>query len=239
MQPAVLIPAVTPAVVQTPKQGGRIMSGHRRSLNDRRSDSRPVFTAPPTTDQSVVATIDDLVIAGKQKEITVYFEKHDQVPARVGDWQLLVNIRRQDGSPTGRTVIAVPLSIRTRNIFKIGCLETLKAAGYSDEDAARYFSAAWRKKYVWVDAVISAVKEMIDAFQQDSVLVSYEMAGDPRRLANTMMVPKNPYQTSHAHFLVAVEMARLIIRNRNHGEDADVPEVKTKTFPEVKEMVAA
>lgn len=163
--------------------------------------------------------IEQMVREGRQKDITAFFDKWKEVPSRIGDWDIRVNVRRVDNVAVGRTVVALPLSVRARGIFEQGCLATLKKAGYSDEDAARYYKAAWKKKYVWVDTVISAVKEMIDAFQNELVLTSYEAAGDPRRLAANTGVPRNPYLVSHAHFLVAVEMAKCVIKARLAGDE--------------------
>jgi hypothetical protein len=197
----------------------------------------PVETSQKSAEQAAAAEIELMVSEGRQKDITQFFDKWKEVPKRVGDWDIRVNIRRIDNEPVSRTVVALPLTVRARTIFEKGCLATLKKAGYSDEDAARYYKAAWKKKYVWVDSVISAIKEMIDSFQNDLVLSSYEAAGDPRRLASNTGVPRNPYLVSHAHFLVAVEMAKCIINSRQAGEEVKAP--KDKSQPNTSNMVMA
>lgn len=167
-----------------------------------------------TADQSAAAEIEKMVSEGRQKDITGFFSTWSNIPNRLGDWEIRVNTRRQDNEPVSRTVVALPLTVRARSAFEKGCLKTLENAGFTEEDAMRYYRSAWKKKYVWVDSVISAVKEMVDAFQNVSVLENYELSGDPRRLASTVSVPKNPYLTSHAHFLVAVDMSKCIIKLR-------------------------
>jgi hypothetical protein len=62
---------------------------------------------------------------------------------------------------------------------------------------------------------------MIDSYQTTAPLESYEEAGDPRRLASTVSVPKNPYMTSHSHFLVAVDMAICIIKARQKAASGE------------------
>lgn len=192
------------------------------NVPNRRRPGRVEDTTQSSADKTAAAEIDKMVQEGRQKDITAFFGSWTQVPSRIGDWEIRVNVRRQDNVPVSRTVVALPLTVRARGIFQQGCLATLKNAGFTPKDADRYYKHAWKKKYVWVDSVISAVKEMIDAFQNVSVLDSYEIAGDPRRLAATVMVPRNPYLTSHAHFLVAVDMARCIVKVRQDGEDADL-----------------
>lgn len=176
-------------------------------------------------DEAAVTEIERIVSEGRQKDLVQFFHGWSRVPHRLGEWDLRVNIRKQDEKEVGRTIVAIPLSVRTRAIFEKGCLATLKAAGYSDEDAKRYYKAAWKKKYVWVDSVIIATKDMIDAYQTTAPLESYEEAGDPRRLASTVSVPKNPYLTSHAHFLVAVDMAICIIEARQKAASGEPLEV--------------
>jgi hypothetical protein len=216
-----------PRIYETANQNRRVPVGARVH------DSSPQFTG----EEGMIKKIDEFVEQGRQNDLTMYFTGWENVPQRVGDWSLRVNIRRQDGVPVARTIVAIPLSVRSRRIFEKGCLEVLRAAGFSDEDAKRYYKAAWKKKYCWVDSVISATKEMIDAFQVTNVLESFEESGDPRRLAAQVSVPKNPYLTSHAHFLVAVDLAICIIKARQAEENTqqqssvlvqqDKPEVKT------------
>lgn len=203
-----------PAGKQTsPLIGARTMNPIRSPYTRRQSarvDPKPVLME----DGTMASDIDTMVLEGRQRDLAKYFEGYDKVPERVLDWEIRTNVRKLDGVATGRSITAIPLTVRARNIFKAGCLATLRNAGYTEDEAQRYYQYAWRRKYVWVDAVIASVKEMIDAFQNDSVLLSYDQAGDPRRLAHSIMVPKNPYLTSHAHFLVAVGMARSIVRSR-------------------------
>jgi hypothetical protein len=181
--------------------------------------------------------IEKMVREGRQNDITAFFDKWRDIPSRIGDWNLKVNVRRVDNVVVGRTIVALPLTVRTRAIFEQGRLTVLKAAGYTSEEAARYYKAAWKKQYVWVDTVIAAVKEMIDAFQNERVLTSYELAGDPRRLAANTGVPRNPYLVSHAHFLVAVEMAKCIIKARQAGEEVNAQQDKPEAA--TSNMVAA
>lgn len=189
---------------------------------------RPHPVAPVTTaDEAAVAEIERIVGEGRQKDLTDFFHGWSRVPHRLGEWELRVNVRKQDDKEVGRTIVALPLTVRARGVFEQGCLATLANAGYSDDDAKRYYKAAWKKKYVWVDTVIAATKEMIDAYQTTAPLINYEEAGDPRRLASTVSVPKNPYTTSHAHFLVAVEMAKSIIVARQKALMGESHEVAT------------
>jgi hypothetical protein len=199
-------------------RGGNTQSAHRPAV---RAHHVPLASA---ADEAAVSEIERIVREGRQKDLVVFFHGWNRVPHRLGEWELRVNIRKQDEKEVGRTIVAIPLSVRTRAVFEQGCLATLVNAGYTEDEAKRYYKAAWKKKYVWVDSVISATKEMIDAYQKTEPLENYELAGDPRRLASTVSVPKNPYLTSHAHFLVAVEMAKCIIVARNKaatGEDQE------------------
>lgn len=196
------------------QQNTRGVEGHRR-----RQPRFSVGVTDEQDDKALIAIVENYVEEGRQKDLTDYFAKYKQVPSRVGDWELRVNVRHQDNVPVSRTVVAIPLSVPAREIFRKGCMATLQKAGFDEESAKLYYAAAWRKKYVWVDSVIAAVKEMIDELKNVSVLESFEQAGDPRRLASTVSVPKNPYLTSHAHFLVAVEMAKAIIAARQNGTD--------------------
>ncbi|BDD79483.1 hypothetical protein [Burkholderia phage FLC8] len=196
-------------------RGGNNHAAHRPA---HRVAPAPLASA---ADEAAVAEIERIVSEGRQKDLVQFFHGWSRVPHRLGEWDLRVNIRKQDEKEVGRTIVAIPLSVRTRAIFEQGCLATLANAGYSVEDAKRYYKAAWKKKYVWVDSVIAATKEMIDAYQTTAPLESYEEAGDPRRLASTVSVPKNPYQTSHAHFLVAVDMAICIIKARQKAASGE------------------
>lgn len=198
-------------------RGSNNHSAHRPAV---RPHVAPLASA---ADEAAVAEIERIVGEGRQKDLVQFFHGWSRVPHRLGEWELRVNIRKQDELEVGRTIVAIPLSVRTRAVFEKGCLATLLLAGYNEEDAKRYYKAAWKKKYVWVESVIAATKEMIDAYQKIEPLENYEAAGDPRNLARTVSVPKNPYQTSHAHFLVAVEMAKCIIIARQkalNGQDA-------------------
>lgn len=168
-----------------------------------------------SADEAAVKEIDRIVGEGRQKDLVNFFEGWSRVPRRLGEeWEIRVNERKRDDVVVGRTIVALPLTARARSVFEKGCLATLIAAGYSEDDARRYYKAAWKKKYVWVDSVIAATKEMIDAFQKTDPLENYAESGDPRRLAFEVSVPKNPYLTSHDHFLVAITMAKLIIEAR-------------------------
>lgn len=168
-----------------------------------------------TVEETVIAQIEALVVSGRQKDITDFFSAWVDVPPRLGEWQLRVNYRRQDNKVVGRSIIATPLTVRSRNIFEKGNLANLISTGYSPSDAAFYYKAAWKKAYVWIDTVKEAVLEMILAFQTTTTLEAYRDAGDPRTLARRCAVPKNPFKTSHVHFLVAIEMAIGIINMRN------------------------
>lgn len=198
-----------------------------------------------TKEQQGIIDVEKMVLEGRQRDLAEYFDNWSRIPARLGEWDLRINIRKQDNVAVSRTIVALPLTVRAREIFEQGCLATLVAAGFNEDDAKRYYKAAWKKKFVWVDGVISATKEMIDAFQNTSVLDQYEQAGDPRRLASTVKVPNNPYQTSHAHFLVAVTMARLVIQARQaagHSEDPitvhiGAPHTDSQALPPLDEPV--
>lgn len=169
-----------------------------------------------TNEQQILRDVETLVVAGRQHELVDYFKGVDakDIPIRVGEWELRINVRRQDNVPVSRTIIALPLTVRTRATFERGCMAVLKNAGYSDEDAKRYYKAAWKKKYVWLEVVVKATLEMIEALNTTAVLDSYLAAPDARKLAHCMQVPKSPYRISHTSFLAAVEMARLVILAR-------------------------
>lgn len=205
----------------TYSRGGNNHTAHRPPMRP-----HPMPSVSPA-DEAAVAEIERIVAEGRQKDLVQFFHGWSRVPHRLGEWELRVNIRKQDEKEVGRTIVAIPLSVRTREIFEQGCLTTLAAAGFNEEDAKRYYKSAWKMKYVWVDSVIAAVKEMIDAYQKTEPLENYEQAGDPRRLASTVSVPKNPYLTSHAHFLVAVEMAKRIIVARQKAATGETPEAAT------------
>lgn len=194
-------------------------------------------TVSSSPENAAVVEIEQMIAEGRQGDLVKFFENWREVPTRLGDWELRVNIRRQDNAPVSRTIVALPLTVRARAVFKKGNLAVLAKAGFSEEDAGFYFKRAWKKKYVWVDSVIAAAKEMIDAFQNTSVLESYEAAGDPRRIASTVKVPANPYLCSHAHFLVAVDMAKCVIKDRNDRQAGIVIEEKVESIVK-QEMVA-
>lgn len=168
--------------------------------------------------QDIINEVERLVASGHQKEITTFFNSWASIPSKMGEWQFRVNFRRVDNAIVGRTVVALPLSFRTRTIFEKGCKATLIEKGFTKEDADRYYKFAWKKQYVWVDTVVSAVSEMIAAFRTTDVPQSYLETGDPRRLADSVKVPKNPFLVSHTHFMVAAEMAILVIDARNRDE---------------------
>lgn len=187
-------------------------------------------------EQMRIDQIEELVLAGRQKEICNLFADVKNPPARLGEWELRVNIRLLNSEPVGRTIHAIPLTVRTRMIFEEGSINRLKSLGYTDDEARCYYKYAWKKKYVWVEEVLTCVKEMIDSFHVENVLESYQAAGDPRRLANTTGVPANPYAISHSHFLVAIDMARRIIRQRRAKEEVAVPKTNASE-QSVTEMV--
>lgn len=209
--------------------GGAVMS-------NRSKQRRHAFR--PNPDQLLLDRIEDLVLAGNQKDISVLFQNHREVPARLGEWELRVNIRLQDNVAVGRTIHAIPMTVRARTIFEEGSIVRLKSLGYTDVEARTYYKYAWRKKYVWTEAVLTCVKELIDSFQVENVLESYEVAGDPRRLAHSTGVPANPYTISHDHFLVAIEMARRIIRSRRGKDAATAFQKVAAPEPDDHEMVA-
>lgn len=176
-------------------------------------------------EQQGILDVEKMVLEGRQRDLAEYFDNWVKIPNRLGEWNLRINVRTQDHVAVSRTIVALPLTVRTREIFEIGCLKTLENAGFSELDAKRYFKNAWKKKFVWVDGVISATLEMIEAFQNTSVLDSYEQSGDPRRLAATVTVPKNPYTISHTHFLVAVNMAKCVISVRQQSDQIEHPPI--------------
>lgn len=171
-----------------------------------------------TLKEQMLRDIEHLVVTGRQRELTAYFEGVDgkDIPINVGEWEIRVNVRRQDNIPVSRTVIAIPLTMRTRMTFERGCMAVLKEAGFSEQDAKLYYKAAWKKKYVWLDQVVSATAEMLAALNTTPVLDSYLSAPDPRALAHRMQLPKNPYRIAHTSFLVAVEMSRQVILARGN-----------------------
>lgn len=206
--------------------------GRQRGMG--RSHDTNVSSSP---ENATEIEIERMIAEGRQVDLVEFFEKWREVPKRIGEWDIRVNIRRLDNEPVSRTIVALPLTVRARGIFKKGCLVVLAKAGFSEEDAGFYFKRAWKKKYVWIDSVIAATKEMIDAFQNTSVLESYEAAGDPRRIASTVKVPANPYLCSHAQFLVAVDMAKCVIKDRNDRQADVVVEQKVDAIVK-QEMVA-
>lgn len=175
--------------------------------------------AMPLAMQLLVEEVEKLVLDGNQNGIATFFADWPVPPTRVGDWELRVNVRRLDGVPTSRTIHALPLTLRAREIFEAGAVKRLTNLGYTPEEARTYLKLAFRKKYVWVESVLEAVKEMMNSFQGVTELNSYELAGDPRRLASTIGIPANPYKTTHSHFLVAIEMARLMIDARIRSKE--------------------
>lgn len=185
---------------------------HARNPRFHQPMSRPVVAAAYTTTD--IESIEKMVAEGRQGDLARFFSQWDNPPSRMGEWEIRVNVRSQDNTEVSRTVVALPLTVRARSVFEKGCIATLRAAGYTEAEAGWYYKAAWKKKYIWIDAVISATKDMIDAYQTTMPLDNYEKSGDPRRLAASVSVPKNPYLTSHAHFLVAVEMAKYIVKAR-------------------------
>lgn len=187
---------------------------NRGGNNDRRVTPAASKEPLSSADQVIVNEIDRLNIEGHRNDITQFFANWTEVPEVVGDWKLRVNVRMQDDVPVSRTVVALPLTPRTQKIFEKGCLAILINAGYSEDDAMRYYRVAWQKKYVWLDSVIAATKEMIDAFQTTAPLEKYELSRDPRLLAATVSVPKNPHLTMHTHFRAAIDMAKCIIASR-------------------------
>lgn len=172
--------------------------------------------------QAIIQEIERLVETGQQKEVTTFFDNWAEIPPRLGDWQFRVNYRRVDNAVVGRTVVALPLTRAARMIFEQGCMTTLARHGFPPEDAARYYKYAWKRQYVWVETVLGAVSEMIAAFRTTDVPRSYLETGDPRRLADAVSVPKNPFLVAHNHFIVAAEMAILVIDARNR-EQAEYP----------------
>lgn len=198
---------------KAPRTNGSIMMNQRQSYYRRQEDQ--------TAGQLLVDQIEKLVLDGNQKGLVTFFEDWPMPPARVGDWELRVNERLLDGVTAGRTIHAIPLSVRARAIFEEGNIKRLMDLGFKEDEAHLYYKHAFKKKYVWVDSVLTAVKEMINGFQNEKVLQSYEISGDPRRLAMTTGIPANPYATTHSHFLVAVEMARLMIQSRLRKELKD------------------
>lgn len=183
--------------------------GHRQSMRVQ----HPTILSP--LEDAAVKEIDRIVSEGRQKDLVNFFEGWSRVPNRLGEeWEIRVNERKRDDEVVGRMIVALPLTARARVVFEKGCIATLINAGFNEADALRYYKNAWKKKWVWVDSVIAATKEMIDAFQVTEPLKNYAEAGDPRRLAFEVSVPKNPYLTSHDHFLVAITMAKLIIEAR-------------------------
>lgn len=180
------------------------------------------FNRPETPQQydpmsMKVSSIDTLVRTGRQHELIDFFANHSHVPMRIADWSINVHCKLMNNQPIERKIVATPLSVRTRKLFKEGALVILKQHGYSDELAHRYYAKAWKKKYVWIPEVIDAVLEMVNAFANTTVLSSYEVAGDPRRTASMAGIPANPYLTTHSQFLVAVDMAKCIL-TPNHQE---------------------
>lgn len=195
---------------KAPRTNGSMIMNERQTYYRRQEDQ--------TAGQILVDQIEKLVLDGNQKGLATFFEDWPQPPARVGEWELRVNERLLDGVPAGRVIHAIPLSVRTRAIFEEGNIKRLIDLGFSESDAHLYYKHAFRKKYVWVDSVLTAVKEMLDGFHNETVLKSYEISGDPRRLASATGIPANPYATTHNHFLVATEMARLMIQSRQRKE---------------------
>lgn len=189
------------------------MRGQRRS----HTPPRVVAAAYTTSD---IESLEAMVGEGRQKDLATFFGNWRNPPPRMGEWEIRVNVRSQDGDEISRTVVALPLTVRARGIFESGCIAVLRKNGYTEDEAAWYYKSAWKKKYVWVDTVITATKEMIDAYQTVVPLENFEVNGDPRRLASMLGIPKNPYLTSHAHFLVAVSMAKAIIKYRNRATAA-------------------
>lgn len=177
-----------------------------------------------TLEENMIAQIEALVVSGRQKDITDFFSGWNDVPVRVGEWKLSVNHRRQDNVIVSRTIVATPLTVRSRNIFERGSLANLVSMGFSPEDASFYYRAAYRKSYVWIDVVKEAVLEMINSFQTITTLESFQRAGDPRALAKRVAVPKNPYCIGHMQFLVAIEMAICVINSRNAAAKAKAAE---------------
>ena len=224
-----------PRSTRQPHPRGHDHSGAQQRQGAARPSSRSVLSP---AEIAAVDEIESMVADGRQKDLADYFDKWPEIPARLGEWELRVNIRRQDNKDVGRTIVAIPLTVRARHVFEQGCLKVLERAGFSEGDAKRYYKAAWQKKYVWVDTVISAANEMVAAFHNTSVLEQYQQSSDPRRLAALAGVPKNPYQTGHFHFGVAVEMAKAVIQARQSGEAAQVVEVRPEQ-PRLTGMVMA
>lgn len=215
---------------------------HLRPIRRRKAGDTAIYrdTERDPVEVHYIGKIDQLVGDGRQKDLTMIFDTWSPVPTRMGDWELRVNVRRQDNVAVSRTIVAIPHTVRARKIFERGCLTTLKNAGYTDQEAASYYKAAWKKKYVWIESVYLATHEMIHAFQNTSVLDSYEKAGDPRRLAQSAGVPKNPYLTSHDHFLVAVNMAKCIILARQAASEEKTSESPQQDKPQTDtDMVMA
>lgn len=175
------------------------------------------------TSVAEVAAIDAMVGEGRQAHLTPYFESHLEVPVRVGDWEIHVNVRLLEGQPVARKIFATPLSVRSRRIFKNGAIRTLREVGFSESDAEVYYLRAWKKKFVWIPEVLQAAFEMCSSFSTATVLDSYALAGDPRRTARMTGVPENPYLTTHQQFLVAVTMARMVIQGRNCVPETPMP----------------
>lgn len=204
-----------------PPNSQAILQHARRSFSDdpigQHMGAMKVKTATqaPSVEDTMIAQIESLVGSGRQKDITDFFGTWSTIPPRLGEWQLRVNYRRQDNKVIGRSIIATPLTVRSREIFEKGNMANLISMGYSPADAALYYKAAWKKSYVWIETVKEAVLEMIQAFQTTTTLEAYRDSGDPRALARRAAVPKNPFRTSHTHFLVAIEMAIGIINMRN------------------------
>ena len=188
--------------------------------------------------QDIVQEIERLVETGQQKEITAFFDSWAVPPNRIGDWQFRTNHRRVDSAIVGRTVIALPLTVRARAIFEKGCLTTLARHGFTPDDAARYYKYAWKRQYVWVETVLIAVSEMIAAFRTTDVPASYLETGDPRRLADAVRVPKNPFLVAHNHFIIAAEMAILVIDARNR-EALDPPLVDRRQASSTNDQATA
>lgn len=172
----------------------------------------------PDVEWEIGNRITECVRDGRQHDLIQIFPDAgtNAPPERVGEWGLIVihGYHPETREPQV-SVVAKPLSVRTRAYYEEGCVKFLMGKGFTEADAKDYYAVSRRVPNAWVDQVIELVHSVVAMKIDEDVLLAISKSSDPRAMARKIGVMPTVYNTTFKRFHAAMELLLKFYEKKN------------------------